>query len=224
MDRVNEITKDVFNALVQLRHAEENALPAPDLMYQRMRAFIDRAMRRGVELGFTQPDVQDMGYALVALTDEVVLSKDGALREFWLPRMLQLQYFNENVAGEGFFTRLRTLQMDPSRGEVLRVYYLCLLFGFQGKYRIRGGEIELASITEDVAATLFRSGAVRELPFAPYGARPREAGSNGRQDLPLVWISLGGVVLSLCVYAGLRLLLSSSTDALVTRISTLLGG
>lgn len=223
MDRINEITKDVFSALVQLRHSPESAMPAPDLLYQRMRSFIDRAMRRGVELGFTQPDVQDIGYALVALTDEVVLSKEGELREFWLPRMLQLQYFNENVAGEGFFTRIRSLQMDPSRGDVLRVYYLCLLFGFQGKYRIRGGEIELASITEEVASTLFRSGAIKDLPLAPFGARPREDAVGSQRDLPLVWISAGGVVVSILVYVALRFTLSSQTDTLIQRITTLLG-
>ena len=221
MDRVNEITKDVFNALVQIRHTDEFGLPQPDLLYQRMRSFIDRAMRRGAELNFTQPEVQDLGYALVALTDEVVLSKEGQLRDFWLPRMLQLQYFNENVAGEGFFNRLRTLQMDPSRAEVLRVYYLCLLFGFQGKYRIRGGEIELASITEDVHSTLFRMGAIRELALSPAGDRPREAATNGRRDLPLVWISASGVLLSIALYASLRFLLGSVSDDLIARMTTL---
>ncbi len=137
MDRVNEVTKEVFNALAQIRRADDRSQPMPEMLYQRMRSFIDRAMRRAGELGFTQQDIQDIGYALVGLTDELVMSKGGELRDYWLPRSLQLQLFNTNVAGEGFFNNLQNLRHDPSRMEVLKVYYLCLLFGFQGQYRAR---------------------------------------------------------------------------------------
>ena len=71
MDRVNEVTKEVFNALAQIRRADERSQPMPEMLYQRMRSFVDRAMRRASELGFSQQDVQDIGYALVALTDDV---------------------------------------------------------------------------------------------------------------------------------------------------------
>ena len=59
MDRVNEVTKEVFNALAQVRRADERSQPMPEMLYQRMRSFVDRAMRRASELGFSQQDVQD---------------------------------------------------------------------------------------------------------------------------------------------------------------------
>ena len=203
MDRVNEVTREVFNALAQIRRADERSNPMPDVLHGRMRSFAEGAMRRAGELGFTQQDCQDIGYVLVALIDEVVVAKGGELRDFWLPRLLQLHFFNENIAGEGVFNRLQMLVGDPSRVDVLRVYYLCLLFGFQGKYRVRGGEIGLGDETDRVADALRRNGIIREVQLSPEGDRPKERGGGVRRSLPLVAISLGTVVFALLVYFGL---------------------
>ncbi len=218
MDRVNEVTKEVFNALAQIRRADDRSQPMPEMLYQRMRSFIDRAMRRASELGFSQQDVQDIGYALVGLTDELVMSKGGELRDYWLPRSLQLQLFNTNVAGEGFFNNLQNLRHDPSRMEVLKVYYLCLLFGFQGRYRVRGGEIELASIVEDIGSGLTRAGMIGDTTLAPHAARPQESLGGVRSHMPLVWISIGAVVVSLGIYFALQLHVGSQADGLVEHI------
>ena len=136
MDNINEITRDCFNALTQIRHLDERSQPMPEVLYQRMSTFIQRAMDQAHQK-FGPQDAQDITYAIVALTDEVVLSKGGALRDYWLANMLQLRFFNENVAGENFFVRLAQLLTQPNRQDVLRVYYLCLLFGFQGASRCR---------------------------------------------------------------------------------------
>ena len=220
MDRVNEVTKEVFNALAQVRRADERSQPMPEMLYQRMRSFVDRAMRRASELGFPQQDVQDIGYALVALIDEVVMSKGGELRDYWLPRSLQLQLFNTNVAGEGFFNNLQNLRHDSSRMEVLKVYYLCLLFGFQGQYRVRGGEIELASIIEELGSTLTRAGIIGEAALAPHAARPQENLGGVRSHMPLVYISIAAVVVSLGIYFGLQWSVSSQADDLIEHIQS----
>lgn len=218
MDRVNEVTKEVFNALAQIRRADERSQPMPEMLYQRMRSFVDRAMRRAAEVGFAQQDVQDIGYALVALTDEVVMSKGGELRDYWLPRSLQLQLFNTNVAGEGFFTNLQNLRHDSSRMEVLKVYYLALLFGFQGQYRVRGGEIELASITEEVGGILRSAGLIADAQLAPHAARPQENLGGARSNLPLVIVAIAALVIAIGVVVGLNLSVSSQADDLVEHI------
>jgi type VI secretion system protein ImpK len=181
-------------------------------------------MRRGGELNFSQGDVQDIGFALIALIDEVILSRAGELRDFWLPRMLQLQYSNTNVAGEEFFNRLQVVRQDPSRSEVLKVYYLCLLFGFQGKYRIRGGEVELGNIVEEVGYDLQRFGQMRTPPLSPHAERPKESIGGARRHMPLIWMSIGAVVLSIVLYVGLRISLHSQASDLIERIGQLAGG
>jgi type VI secretion system protein ImpK len=148
MERLKLITQDCFGALLQLRQAEASSLPPPDQVHRRLRTFIDEMLRRASELGFSQQDTQDIGYAIVAFADELVLASSETMREYWLGNLLQFHYYRENRAGEGFFTRLQALRGEGQRREVLQAYYLCLLFGFQGRYRVRGGELELMQLTE----------------------------------------------------------------------------
>ena len=135
-----------------------------------------------------------------------MLSKGGALRDFWLPRLLQMRYFNENVAGEAFFERLAVIRRETTRSDVLRVYYLCLLFGFRGKYRVRGGEIELLDIIDAVRNELIR---VRQIPtelaLSPSGQRPYEPIADARRNMLLVWLSVAAAVTSVLLYAALQL-------------------
>jgi len=222
VDRINEVTKDVFQGIIQVRQLDAAARPQPDLLHQRMRVFIERAMRKATEVGYSPQDAQDIGYALVAFADEVAVSRPGEVREYWLPRTLQLSFFNENQAGEGFFQRLQALVGDSVRADVLRVYYQCLLLGFQGKYRVRGGEVELASLVERVAASLRADSASSQL--SPSGARPRDGRSGVRRALPLIGASVGAVVLSLVLYSVLRFTVASSADEIATRIASIIGG
>lgn len=224
MDRVNEISKDCFNALTQIRHLDAGSQPMPEVLHQRMRSFVDRAMRRSGELGFSQQDVHDIGFAMVALIDEVILSAGGELRDFWLQRLLQLGYFNTNNAGEEFFDRLGAVRQDPSRAEVLRVFYLVLLFGFRGKYAIRGGEVDLANTVEEVGRDLARFGHMRTPPMSPHGDRPKENVGGVRRHLPLVWMSIGAAVLAIGLYVGLLFSLDSQANELIQRIGSLAGG
>src|SRR5690606_22527429 len=154
MERVTEITKDCFNALVQIRDLTDEALLAPETLHTRLVHYIDDLYRKAQAAGLRERDVHDIAYAIVALADEIALRKPGGIRDVWMSRPLQLHYFNENLAGEGFFYRLDQIMADPSRHEALRVYYLCLLFGFQGKYAVRGGELELAAVQRRVQEAL----------------------------------------------------------------------
>jgi type VI secretion system protein ImpK len=221
MDRLDTITKDCFNALNQIRQLDPVSQPPPEVLHQRLRAFIDAMINRGGEAGFSREDVQDIAYAIVALTDELALNMPGPIRQYWVSRPLQLHYFNENVAGDGFFARLETIRQDPRRFEVERAYYLCLMFGFQGRYRMRGGEVELAGVIEAVQADLQRAREFGGEVLSPHGDRPQEARTAARRELPLVWVSLGAVVLSIALYAGLRISLGNETTSTVNRIQTL---
>ena len=219
MNRINRVTHEVFNALGQLRASGQGSAPMPDVLHARLKAFVERAMRTAVEVGFGQHDAHDIGYVLAALSDEAVLSLGvDTVRDFWLPRMLQLQLFNENVAGEGVFQRLEALMTDPSRVEVLRVYYAALLFGFQGKYRVRGGEIELADTTERAAHALRQFGALRATPLSPSGAVAREkVVAKGRQ-FPIVWLSAGILVATIGLFIVMSMVGQSQVETVVQEL------
>lgn len=218
MDRIDQVTKDCFNAIIQLKQLDPAAQPPPEALYQRLRSFVDAMAHRAQESGYNQEDVRDITYAVVALIDEVALASPGAVRNYWISRPLQLHYFNENVAGDNFFYRLEQLRQDPRKLDVLRVFFLCLALGFQGRYRIRGGEAELAAIFQALEQDLQRARLLGPDALSPHGDRPQEARARASSELPLVWLSLGAILLSTALYIGLRISLASETQSVVQRI------
>jgi type VI secretion system protein ImpK len=224
MDRVIEATEAVFNALVHIQRMDSDSTPMPEMIHQQFATYVEQAARSAARMGFSQQDTDDIRYALVALIDETVLQKGAALREFWLPRVLQLRFFNENIAGEAFFTRLEAIRHDPTRSDVLRVYYLCLLFGFRGQYAMRGGQNELADVVDRVRDELIRAKAISpELPLSPRGERPYEPIADARRNLLLVCLSVAAATASLILYVWFKLSLGSQTSHLLERVISLTG-
>lgn len=234
MDRVNHVTYRVFDALAELRpiepagpsdpaaaHGETAAAHEPETVHRRMKELIEHAMRRGQELGFSRPDTDDIAYALCALVDEAVMAMDAAFRTWWVSRSLQLQFFHTNVAGEGFFERLEAVRADRNRLDVLRVFYLCLLFGFQGRYGVRGGELELAALTEDLAGTFEDAGFSFDGPLSPEATHPVEARQRTTRRVPLLAISASTLVLAALLYVSFRFSLSSQSATLVDELHAL---
>lgn len=220
MDRITEITKDCFNAIAQLREAEDGSLPPPAELHARLCACVDELLRRAAASGFGREEANDLAYAPVALADEVMMSKGSEeLRAFWGTQPLQLHFFQENVAGEQFFTRLEAIRKDPRRAELLRAYYLALLFGFQGRYRMRGGDLELMGIVDGLSRDLARGRAHDTDVLSPAGEPPAESLGRGARAGPLLWIAAGAVVLALVVYVGLRVSLAAGTAAVEEKIT-----
>jgi len=219
MDKIDELTSDVFNFMIQLRRLDPAQQPPPESVQQRLRSLIDTMRQRGTQLGIAQEDVLEITYAVIALADEVAIYAGGNLRQFWMSRPLQLQYFNENQAGENFFVRVQALRTDPRRIDVVRVYYMCLVLGFQGRYRVRGGEAELAATLETLSADLAKAGYHGPEQLSVQGERPAgEKRAQGRADLPVVALSLGAVALALVLYVGLRMSLDNDVSSVLNRI------
>ncbi len=222
MERVNEVTTECFNALIQLRNLADEGHLAPEMFHTRLISFIDAVFAKGRQAGMQEHDVQDIAYALAALADELAMRRPGGIRDVWMSNPLQLHYFNENVAGEGFFYRLEHLIRDPSRLDVLRVYYQCLLFGFQGKYAIRGGELELAAVTRRAQDAL--GGILRAESLSKRHLRPKERINRQQQGYLTIWIGLFAILFALALIIVLRVSLNNQTDTQSDRIADMIGG
>jgi type VI secretion system protein ImpK len=206
MDKVNEITSECFVAIGQLRELESPSI-SPQLVHDRLRGFVEGMRSRAREQGMSGRDADDMAYALVALADEVAMGKPDPLRGYWMSRPLQLDLFNDALAGEGFFTRLAELRRDPRRADVLRVYYQCLLLGFQGKYAIRGGDLELMRLIDSLKPEIERHLEVPDA-LSPAGEPPDEPLLRASGKNTFLWIALGVFAVAIGVFVGLRLSLS----------------
>ncbi len=223
MNRLQDVVKDCLDAVVQLRSTEPAALPPPELLHHRFKAFVEAMLRRAADEGFSHEDSQDIAYALVAFIDEAALNASDALRQHWQSNPLQTHFFSEAVAGEGFFERLQRLRGDAHRAEVLQAYYLCLALGFQGRYRVRGGELELGTLLDALAKELGRSRAHDAETLSPSGERPAEPLVNARKIGPLLWLSAAAVALAVVVYVGLWVGLNVSASSAVERIQAVSG-
>jgi type VI secretion system protein ImpK len=105
MERINEVTKDCLNALIQFRALDSASAVSPQMPYPRLCGFVDQMLASARAAGYTEVDVVDMTYAIVALADEFALHKAGSIRDFWMQRPLQVHCSNDNIATQGFKKR-----------------------------------------------------------------------------------------------------------------------
>ena len=83
-------------------------------------------------------EAEQARFALVAWADEMVLRTDWPGREQWIQDPLQLQLFHTNRGGDEFFERLARLRAEET--DAREVFFLCLVFGFEGEYADREPE------------------------------------------------------------------------------------
>lgn len=223
--RVGELQdtiRSIFNALAQLD--ARASTQSPELLYQQLCTYLQRIEKQGDAAGLARTEVEDLCYALVALSDESALRQGGAFADYWMPRLLQMRFFNENVAGDVFFDRLERMR---GRGKplVLSVYYLCLMFGFRGKFAVAGGELEISDLAEGLRDELARASLLtRETVLSPQGGRPDEPSAQRGHNVLLLAISSIGAITAVLVYFGLRLSLHAEAGQLADRIERIVGG
>jgi type IV/VI secretion system ImpK/VasF family protein len=217
MDRVTDVTRRCFDAIIELRRADSASL-MPERLHRDLCTCIDALFTRAEEVGFNREEARDVAYAVVALADEVVASRSTALAQYWAGHSLQLKYFRDvgAVAGEEFFSRLENVQ-NSGRREVLQAYALALQLGFQGRHSARGGEAELLRILDKVERDLAR-GRGHDGILSPHGERPDDGPPAIAGNRLAMWIAIGSLAVALVLYAGLRLSLGASTDSVLERI------
>jgi type VI secretion system protein ImpK len=200
---------DPLTLASQLAYARD--LPSPDVLQRRVSSLFDQMARKCREGGIPDEDANEAKYAIAAFTDEQIFRSAWPGRAQWMGQPLQLIYFNENTAGEGFFQRMAALQNQPSRAHVLEIYYLCLCLGFQGQYAVRGGE-GLGPIIDQLAARVGATAGNTDV-ISPHG-EPREPFRGlMRRELPLVGLSIAFFGLAIVVFIVLKAVLAGSVSS-----------
>lgn len=222
MDRVNWVTRDCFNAIAQLTQLGPHETTQPDMVHMQMRRYLEALQGRGREAGYPEQDIKLMSYALAALADEVVMSTSGKVRDIWAAQPLQMVMFSENTAGENFFGHLEQVRQNPQQIDVLRVFFQCMVLGFQGKYAVRGGEVALSDLTFAVRTQLLRALPMPEV-LAPNGPRPEEGLLDASRKLPIVWMAFGLLTLTGVLYLGLTVSLRDELQLFVSWMSQAIG-
>jgi type VI secretion system protein ImpK len=195
------------------------ALPSNDLRptFERM---LEELEQRGRTLRYADRQVQDVKFALAAFIDETILTNNFPLREVWEANPLQLEYFGEHLAGVKFFERLDAVMKNPAaEAEALEVYYLCLLLGFKGKYKVYLEE-QLKGVVAQVEERLRAAGRLEEGELSPHWRADDQPEPPRDTGLPL-WAKAGagvGLMLVALIYMVLNFLLRSEVNAAKERL------
>lgn len=182
--------QEVFTAAARLRANRMRAVDAAAFR-NNIKQLLMKADRRSRELGYSGDTVKLAVYALVVLIDECVLNAAVPAYQSWHGKPLQEEVFGDHRGGETFFENLAALLAQPDSGELadlLEVYHLCLLLGFQGRY---GGQHhgELMAITREVYEKIRRIRGVQE-ELTPSWLLPRN------EEAPVVrdpWVKRLGI-------------------------------
>jgi type VI secretion system protein ImpK len=113
-----------------------------------IRRFEERARAAGV----ANETVLAARYALCAALDEAVLSTPWGAQSEWAQQPLLVALHREAWGGEKFFEMLDRISQDPGRHiDLMELQYLCIAFGFTGKYQVLDrGHARLAEVHHDL--------------------------------------------------------------------------
>ena len=134
---------------------------ARDSFRAQMKQALHAAEQDALARGYKIDDIRRVIFAVVAFLDESVLSCRHPAFADW-PVSRYRPSCNNQLAGETFFQELQkvlTRADSPEVADVLEVFYLCLLLGFQGRYAAGGrGDLHsiMISIRERCAAFVAR--------------------------------------------------------------------
>lgn len=207
-DNLLDLLYDGFYMVFLLKNGY---LPSDDDAFpDRIRSFLAATESGSKRLQTPVEDLYEAKFAFCALVDEVVLMSGLRIRDAWSRRPLQLQFFGEQLAGERFFEMLEKLrQAGAPKLQVLEVFHMCLLLGFQGRYILEGSE-KLAYLTSRVGEEIAQIKGKRAV-FAPHWSAPDRISNALRREVPL-WV-MGAVfgLVGLLAFSGMRWSLGQQT-------------
>ncbi|WP_298957334.1 type IVB secretion system protein IcmH/DotU, partial [uncultured Methylobacterium sp.] len=174
--------------------------------------------------GLTPVHIRVLLYGLAATVDDIVLKTRWGGDSPWAHKSMISMFFRETWGGERFYALLSRMMSTPrSFTQEIELYYHCLQFGFEGRYRLEPqGAAELARVREELFLFL------RELRGDP----PAELSPAWRglvversrfRDLMPYWLAgLGVVLAAACIYIVLSTLLHRNATVAVGEVQALI--
>jgi type VI secretion system protein ImpK len=214
---LDALAAPVFEMILQLRAGQ--LAPSNDLR-PKIDAMLKHLEERGRILRYSDEQIANVKFALAAFTDETVLTADFPFRHVWEKHPLQLEYFGEHLAGVKFFERLEQMKKNArDNGEVIELYYMCLLLGFKGRYNVYFEE-ELKGVIRNTADDLRKIGRLVDLELSPHWRAMDQPEAPRDTSIP-IWARIGGgvvLVFSLFVFFALFLILRSDVNAALQQL------
>jgi type VI secretion system protein ImpK len=211
-----DLLYDGFYMLFLLRNG---AAPSGEPEFrERLRSFLTTFERGAQRLQASADDQYMSKFAFCALVDETILMSRLSVRDAWERKPLQLELFGEQLAGDRFYDHLEKLRQEGApRIQVLEVFHMCLLLGFQGRYVLEGSE-KLSYLTARLGDEIASMRGKRAA-FAPHWMAPDAIAHKLRTEVPLWVIASVFALVGLLAYLGLSTVLTRQTDSELARYS-----
>lgn len=165
----------LFTGIVRIQSGRQQ-ISNTEAFRRRMKEALAEVSREAIKRNYAAEHTMETDFAVVAFLDEVILNSHDPCRNEWAEKPLQQDLFGLATAGDMFFRRVDKLlarNESPEIADMLEVYYLCLLLGFEGKYAISDNKTELHVIADRIR---HRIAHIRGEPgyFSPQGMLPEE--------------------------------------------------
>lgn len=147
----------LLTGIVRIRSGRQPMVNA-EMFRRRTREALAEITREAIKRNYAAEHTIETNFALVALLDEAILSSHDPNKEEWAQKPLQEELFGVSTAGELFFTRIEKLLNradSPELGDMLEVFYLCILLGFEGQY-VTGPKTDLYLLADRVRQRIDR--------------------------------------------------------------------
>src|ERR1700730_1782951 len=135
-DTLALLYQNILTGIVRIQ-AGRQPLTDVETFRKRMKAALQEVEREANVAGYSSGEVRDAEFAVVAFLDETILSSREPKAEEWRKRPLNIELFGQAIAGDVFFDKLGDIERrgdSPQLADLLEVYLLCLLLGFEGRF------------------------------------------------------------------------------------------
>jgi type VI secretion system protein ImpK len=209
----------LLDTILQLRSSVEHPNPSAlrDGLAQGIRRFEAQARAAGV----SSEHVVAARYALCTLIDETAASTPWGASGAWAQQGLLSLFHNETSGGEKFFQLLGRLAENPQANlHLLEFIYVCLQFGFEGRYRVaEGGVRQLDAVRQRLLSIIRKQRGDYERDLSPNWRGVPAVPQSRLVWLPLWVVGAVAAVLLIAIYLGFSLSLSRASDRLATDIA-----
>jgi type VI secretion system protein ImpK len=209
----------LLNVLGQLRASVHHPDPAAlrDGLARGVRRFEAQARAAGI----SAEHVVAARYALCTLIDETAASTPWGASGAWAQQGLLALFHNETSGGEKTFQLLGRLIESPQANLLLLEFmYVCLQFGFEGRYRVADGGIrQLEAIRHRLLSTLRAQRGEYERDLSPSWRGVPPVPQSRLAWLPVWVVGAVATLIAIVIYLGFSLSLGRASDRLATEIA-----
>jgi type VI secretion system protein ImpK len=211
----------LLNVLPQLRSSVQHPNPTAlrDSLAQGIRQFEAQARTAGVPT----EKIVAARYALCTLIDETATSTPLGASGAWAHQGLLALFHGEVGGGEKFFQLLARLAENPQANiDLLELLYVCLEFGFEGRYRVtEGGQRQLEAIRQRLLMIIRKQRGEYERDLSPNWRGVSAASQRRLGWMPLWAVGAVSALLLVVIYVGFEWRLTRTSDKIAADIAAL---